>query len=66
MRRGDVVWVDFEPARGTAAARGVLRAGGVGGPGPDRPLAPELEAASALVADTSVLRAVENEVGPLD
>ena len=53
------------PARGTAAARDALRDGGVPGPGPDRPLSPELEAAAHLVADGTILTAVEREVGPL-
>jgi len=53
------------PARGTAAARDALRDGGVPGPGPDRPLSPELEAAARLVADGTILTAVEREVGPL-
>jgi hypothetical protein len=38
----------------------------VGGPGADRPLAPELEAANDSVADGTLLRAVELEVGPLE
>src|SRR5687767_7538237 len=53
------------PARGTGAARDALRNGGVPGPGPDRPLARELEAAAALVDDGTIVGAVEREVGPL-
>lgn len=53
------------PAPGTAAVRDALRAGGVDGPGPDRPVAPELAAATALVGDGTVLRAAEQEVGAL-
>src|SRR5829696_4849700 len=34
----------FEPARATGAVRDAVRAAGVGGPGPDRHLAPEVEA----------------------
>jgi histidine ammonia-lyase len=39
----------LEPAAPTAAVRDRLRAAGVGGPGPDRHLAPEIEAVAALV-----------------
>jgi histidine ammonia-lyase len=53
------------PAVGTGAARDALRAGGVPGPGPDRPLSPELEAAARLVAGGAIVAAVEQEVGPL-
>src|SRR5204862_7171381 len=53
------------PARGTAAARDALRAGGVPGPGPDRLLSPELAAAAQLVRDGAIVRAVEREVGAL-
>jgi histidine ammonia-lyase len=53
------------PARGTGAARDALRNGGVPGPGPDRPLSRELEAAARLVADGTILTAIEQEVGPL-
>ncbi|MEY2448744.1 MAG: histidine ammonia-lyase [Acidimicrobiaceae bacterium] len=53
------------PARGTAAAVRALRAGGVPGPGPDRALSPELEAAARLVVGGAILTAVEQEVGPL-
>jgi len=44
-------------ARGTAAAVTALRAQ-VAGPGPDRYLAPELEAAEKLLVDDAVLTAV--------
>jgi histidine ammonia-lyase len=64
--RGIDLRAPLEPARGTAAARDELRASGVGGPGADRPLAPELEAANDSVADGTLLRAVELEVGPLE
>jgi histidine ammonia-lyase len=53
------------PARGTGAARGALRNGGVPGPGPDRFLSLELEAAAQLVADGTIVTAVEQEVGAL-
>ena len=63
--RGIDLRAPLEPADGTAAARNALRAGGVGGPGPDRPVAPELAAAEQLVADRIILHAVEQEVGSL-
>jgi histidine ammonia-lyase len=55
----------LEPAAGTGAARDALRAR-VEGPGPDRHLAPELEAAVGVVASGALLAAVEAAVGPLD
>jgi histidine ammonia-lyase len=63
--RGVDLRAPLAPAAGTGAARDALRAGGVGGPGPDRPLAPELAAAAELVAGGSIVRAVEQEVGSL-
>jgi histidine ammonia-lyase len=53
------------PAPGTAAAVRVLRANGVAGPGPDRFLSPEIEAAVGLVASGAVLTAVEEVIGEL-
>ncbi len=47
----------LEPARATAGVRDAVRAAGVGGPGPDRHLAPEIEAVAALVAGGTLLRA---------
>ncbi len=61
--RGLDLRAPLAPAAGTGAVRDALRVGGVGGPGPDRPLAPELEAAAELVADGTVVRAAEREVG---
>ena len=55
----------LRPAPGTAAAVAVLRANGVGGPGPDRYLSLELRAAEQVVRDGSVLAAVEATVGAL-
>lgn len=55
----------LEPAAGTGAAVDVLRAG-VGGPGPDRWLSPDLRLAEQLLADHAVLTAVEAAVGPLE
>jgi histidine ammonia-lyase len=53
------------PAPATAAAVAALRAAGVDGPGPDRWLAPEIEAAVQLVASGELLAAVEAVTGPL-
>ena len=53
------------PAAGTAAALAALR-GAVPGIGPDRPLAPELEAAAGLVASGAVSAAVETAIGELE
>ncbi|MGY1640558.1 histidine ammonia-lyase [Geodermatophilus sp. SYSU D00703] len=47
----------LRPAPATAAVRDAVRAAGVGGPGPDRHLAPEIEAVVGLVADGALLRA---------
>ena len=63
--RGIDLRAPLAPARGTAAARDALRAGGVSGPGPDRLLSPELEAAAQLVREGVILGAVEREVGAL-
>jgi histidine ammonia-lyase len=52
------------PAPGTAAVVAAVRAA-VEGPGPDRYLSPEIEAATALVRDGSLLTAAEAAVGPL-
>jgi histidine ammonia-lyase len=55
----------LQPAPATTAVVATLRAAGVGGPGPDRHLAPELEAATTLVSNGAVLRAAENVAGML-
>jgi histidine ammonia-lyase len=55
----------LEPSPATAAVVGLLRANGVEGPGPDRHLAPEIEAAVGLVESGAVLSAVENVIGEL-
>jgi histidine ammonia-lyase len=49
----------LRPARATAAVRDAVRAAGVGGPGPDRYLAPEIEAVVGLVADGALLRVTD-------
>ena len=63
--RGLELRAPLRPSPASAAVITVLRAGGVAGPGPDRWLAPEIAAATALVADGSVVRAVEDVTGPL-
>jgi histidine ammonia-lyase len=63
--RGIDLRAPLPPARGTAAARDALRTGGVPGPGTDRPLSPELDAAAQLVDAGTILTAVEQEVGAL-
>jgi histidine ammonia-lyase len=47
----------LEPAVPTAAVRDAVRAAGVGGPGPDRHLAPEIETVVDLVHDGALLTA---------
>lgn len=53
------------PAPASRAAIEALRAAGVEGPGPDRFLAPDLDAADAFVRDGKLLAAVEQVTGPL-
>ncbi len=53
------------PGDATAAVVALLRRD-VPGPGPDRYLAPEIAATTALVRDGSVVRAVETVTGPLN
>jgi histidine ammonia-lyase len=62
--RGLDLRAPLEPAAGTGAALGVLREH-VGGPGPDRWLAPELAEAERLVAGGLVLDAIRGAVGEL-
>jgi histidine ammonia-lyase len=52
-------------AAATGAVVRLLRERGVGAPGPDRFLSPEIETAVALVASGDVLSAVEAEIGEL-
>jgi histidine ammonia-lyase len=54
----------LEPALPTAAVRDALRAV-VPGPGPDRHVAPEIDAAVELVASGRALAAAESVIGPL-
>jgi histidine ammonia-lyase len=60
---GDTAGTSAAPA--TAAVVRVLREHGVGAPGPDRFLSPEIETAVELVASGAVLSAVEAEIGEL-
>ncbi|WP_435886421.1 histidine ammonia-lyase [Streptomyces hirsutus] len=53
------------PAPATRAVVEAAREAGVGGPGPDRHLAPDLAAAEAFVRDGRLLAAVEKITGPL-
>ncbi|MFG3495196.1 histidine ammonia-lyase [Streptomyces sp. NPDC047928] len=53
------------PAPASRAAVDALRAAGVQGPGPDRFLAPDLEAADAFVREGGLVAAVERVTGPL-
>ncbi len=55
----------LEPSPATGAVVRLLRSSGIAGPGPDRHLSPEIEAAVGLVASGDVLRAVEQVVGEL-
>ena len=54
----------LQPGPGGAAALAAVR-GRIGGPGPDRHLAPDLAAAEELVASGTVLGAVEAAVGAM-
>ncbi|MGI8614608.1 MAG: histidine ammonia-lyase [Nocardioidaceae bacterium] len=62
--RGLDLRAPLQPAPGTAAVVALLRRS-VPGPGPDRHLAPEIEAAVALVRGGAVVRAAEAAAGPL-
>ena len=53
------------PAPATAAVVALLREAGVEGPGPDRHLSPEIQAAVDLVLDGRVRAAAEQHTGPL-
>jgi histidine ammonia-lyase len=63
--RGLDLRAPLEPASGTGAARTAVRST-VEGPGPDRHLAPEIEAVVQLVQNGTVLAAVTEAVGPLE
>jgi histidine ammonia-lyase len=63
--RGLELRAPLAPGAGTAAALAAIRSGGVPGPGPDRHLAPELEAMDRLIATGDLERAVEGAIGEL-
>jgi histidine ammonia-lyase len=54
----------LRPAAGTGAVRDLVRRH-VPGPGPDRHLAPEIEATVALLRSGALVEAAEGAVGPL-
>jgi histidine ammonia-lyase len=55
----------LEPAPASRAVVRLLRSSGIEGPGPDRHLSPEIEAAVGLVASGAVIAAVEEVIGEL-
>ncbi|MCH8614230.1 histidine ammonia-lyase [Arsenicicoccus dermatophilus] len=63
--RGIELRAPLQPSPATGAAIGVLRDGGWEGPGIDRFLAPDIALAHQVVADGSLLAAVEGVTGPL-
>ncbi len=63
--RGLELRAPLEPASGTGAALAAIRAAGVPGPGPDRHLAPELEATERLIGSGDLIQAVEGAIGEL-
>jgi histidine ammonia-lyase len=63
--RGLELRAPIEPGAGTGAALAAIRSAGVPGPGSDRHLAPELEAAALSIASGEVVRAVEGAIGEL-
>jgi histidine ammonia-lyase len=65
LRVSTGVTAGTSPAPATAAVVRLLREHGVGAPGPDRFLSPEIETAVALVTSGEVLSAVEDQIGEL-
>jgi histidine ammonia-lyase len=63
--RGVELRARLEPGPASQAVVAALRASGVAGPGPDRYLAPELEAAFQMVRGGAVVAAAEAVTGPL-
>jgi histidine ammonia-lyase len=53
----------LEPAPATGAVVRLLRGSGIGGPGPDRHLAPEIARATELVRSGAVVGVVESTIG---
>jgi histidine ammonia-lyase len=64
--RGVDLRAPLTPSAGVGAAIAALRSAGVGGPGPDRWLAPELGLAEALVMSGELVADVESITGPLE
>ena len=56
---------DLRPAPASAAVIAAVREAGVPGPGRDRFLSPDLDAADAFVGSGALTRAVETVTGPL-
>jgi histidine ammonia-lyase len=63
--RGLELRAPLAPGAGTGAALAAIRSAGVPGPGADRHLAPELEAAERLIATGELLQAIESAIGEL-
>ena len=63
--RGVELRAPLEPGPASHAVVAALRASGVGGPGPDRYLAPDIEAAFQMVRRGEVVAAAEAVTGPL-
>ncbi len=63
--RGINLRAPLTPGPGTGAVVGLLRDAGVGGPGTDRFLAPEIATAHQLVVDRAVTAAVAAQIGEL-
>jgi histidine ammonia-lyase len=63
--RGLELRAPLAPASGTGAGLAAIREAGIPGPGPDRHLTPELEAAERAIAAGELLAAVEGAVGEL-
>ena len=63
--RGIELRAPLQPGAATGAVIAALRQAGVGGPGPDRFLSPEIEAAVAFVASGGAQAAAESVTGPL-
>jgi histidine ammonia-lyase len=55
----------LEPSPATGAVVSLLRSSGIPGPGPDRHLSPEIEAAVQLVGSGAVVDAVVGVIGEL-
>jgi histidine ammonia-lyase len=63
--RGLELRAPLKPGAGTGAALAAIRSAGIAGPGPDRHLAPELEAAERAIQTGEIVRTVEGAIGEL-